>query len=158
MKKQPKRESEQAVSLRLWTYDEAIKALPYLRGVAQSLRDHWLEMQQAKSTVRQIDARPGRPDRRALIAREEADRQAERANDAFETAVNELLHLSVYCLDPIRGQALIPFRQGDELAWYVFDLFAPDGLESWRFHQDPVDTRRPLAEQPVKPGKLLAAM
>jgi hypothetical protein len=28
----------------------------------------------------------------------------------------------------------------------VFDLFAPQGLEAWRLHSDPLETRRPLEQ------------
>jgi hypothetical protein len=158
MKRESKNNAEHTVRLRLWTYEEASKALPYLRGVAQSIREHWLEMQQAKHRIRRIDARHGRVQRDAMIERAEAAKAADRAEDEFEAGVNELLELSIYVLDPTQGQALIPFRQGDELAWYVFDLFAPEGVESWRFHQDPVEMRRPLPAEAAKPGTLLAAM
>ena len=41
---------------------------------------------------------------------------------------------------------MIPFGKGDELAWYVFDLFSKQGLEAWRFHGDPLEMRRPLEQ------------
>lgn len=157
MRKQPKNAAERTVTLRLWTYDEANKALPYLRGVTQSLRDHWLDMQQAKQGIQRIDSRPGRPDRKALISRQEAVRSADIAESELEDDLRELQNLSIYSLDPGRGLALVPFRQGNELAWYVFDLFAPKGLESWRFHEDPVEMRRPLEQILDKQGKMVAA-
>jgi hypothetical protein len=55
------------------------------------------------------------------------------AEGHFNEALRELEALDVYCLDPAKGLALIPFRQGDDLAWFVFDLFAPQGLDGWRF-------------------------
>ena len=50
--------------------------------------------------------------------------------------------------DPIKGQALIPFAQEDQLAWYIFDLFDGNSLHFWRYHKDPLETRRPLAVTP----------
>jgi hypothetical protein len=142
MSKQP----EPNIPQHLWTYPEAVSALPYLRGVARSLRQHWLEVQRARLQVRRIDARPGRPDRQALILRAEAARDVEWAGGALEETLQELKDLDVHCLDPAQGLALIPFRQGDELAWFVFDLFAPKGIEAWRLDADPPETRRALGE------------
>src|SRR5262245_15485725 len=146
MRKQPHREAEAAVLVRLWTYAEAVKALPYLRAVVRSLREHWLHLQRVRLQVRRLDGRRGRPDRQALIVRAEAVREAERAEDLFHEALRELEALDVDCLDPAKGLALIPFRQGDDLAWFVFDLFAPQALDGWRFHADPLETRRALVE------------
>jgi hypothetical protein len=146
MEKQRDSEVEGTIALRVWTYPEAVAALPYLRSVVRSLREHWLDWQQARLRVRRIDARPGRPGREVLLLRAEAGRDAKRAEERFEETLDELLALDVACLDPAKGLALIPFRQVDALAWFVFDLFAPRGLEAWRFHADPLPTRRPLAE------------
>jgi hypothetical protein len=112
----------------------------------RSLREYSLEWQRARLRVRRIDARPGRPDRQLLIMRAEASRDEEKAKERFEETLNELLALGVWSLEPAKGLALIPFQQGKELAWFVFDLFAPGGLEAWRFHADPLATRRPLVE------------
>jgi hypothetical protein len=147
MSYQQHEEPESTITLRLWTYSEAVKALPYLRSIVRSLREHWLESKLARLQVQRLDGRPGRPDRQALILRAEAVREAELAGDRFSEALDELEAIDVYCLDPSGGVALIPFRQGDDLAWFVFDLFEPQGLVGWRFHADPLETRRPLEEQ-----------
>jgi hypothetical protein len=147
MSKQRKQEPEPTIVLRLWTYAEAVKALPYLRAIVRSLRDHWLELQQARQQIRRMDARPGRRDRQALLVRTEAGREVELAEERYEETLRELMALDVICHDPAKGLALIPFHQGEELAWFVFDLFAPRGLEAWRFHADPLEMRRPLGEQ-----------
>jgi hypothetical protein len=146
MSRQPHQEAEAVLILRLWTYAEAVKALPYLRSIVRSLREHWLEAQRVRSRVRRLDARPGRPDRQALILRAEAAREAELAEGRFNEVLRELEAVDVSCLDPAKGLALIPFRQGDELAWFVLDLFAPGGLEAWQFDADPPETRRKLGE------------
>jgi hypothetical protein len=146
MRKQLHSASEKAIARRLWTYAGAVAAIPYLRSVVRSLREHWLGAQQARLQVQRIDARPGRPGRKVLILRAEAGREAARAEGRLEEALDELLALNISCLDPARGLALIPFRQGDELAWYVFDLFSPRGLDAWRYHADPLPTRRSLSE------------
>lgn len=151
MRKQRKQKEEAAVILRLWTYAEAVRVVPYLRSIVRSLREHWLEMQREQLQVRRIDARPGRPDRHVLILREEAAREVELAADQVNEALSELEALEIYCLDPSGGVVLIPFRQGDDLAWFIFDLFAPQGLDGWRLHADPLETRRPLVEQ-LNPG------
>jgi hypothetical protein len=144
MRRQRHREAEAAINLRLWTYAEAVKARPYLRSIVRSLREHWLESQRVRLQVRRLDARP---DRQALILRAEAAREAERATDHFNEALRELEALDISCFDPAKGLALIPFRLGDDLAWFVFDLFVPQGLDAWRFHADPLETRRPLGEE-----------
>jgi hypothetical protein len=114
--------------------------------VVRSLREHWLELRQAWLRIRRQDARPGRPDRQALILRTESVRDSERAQEELEETLQELRVLDVYCLDPVRGLALVPFVHGDEPAWFVFELFAAQELVAWRYHDDPLETRRPLTE------------
>ena len=133
--------------MRLWPHAEAVKALPYLRSIVASLREHWLAWHRAGLQVQRLDSRPGRPERHALIARAEAAREADQAEDHFNEALRELEALDIYCLDPAGGVALIPFHQGEDPAWFVFDLFAPLGLDGWRFHADPLETRRKLADK-----------
>jgi hypothetical protein len=147
MRKPRHQEPEATTELRLWTHAEAVKALPYLRSIVASLREHWLESHRVSLRVQRLDSRPGRPDRQALLLRAEAAREAELAADHFIETLRELETISVYSLDPAGGLALIPFREGDKLAWFVFDLFAPQGLEAWQFHADSLETRRPLAER-----------
>ncbi len=144
MRKQQHQEVPTVVIQHLWTYAEAVNALPYLRALVRSLREHWLELQQARLRARRLDARTGRSDRQALILREEVGRELEMAQEHWEEVVGELTALDVYLDDPARGLALIPFAQGDVLAWYVFDLFAPLALVGWRFDTDSPDTRRSL--------------
>lgn len=149
MRKHRNHEETSIDTLRLWTYSETVKAVPYLRAVVRSLREHWLEMQRTQLQLLRMDARPGRPERQALVLREEIARECEQAQGDFEDALRDLHDLSVYCLDPAQGVALIPFAQGENLSWFVFDLFATQGVESWRFHSDPLDMRRPLEEKGV---------
>jgi hypothetical protein len=78
----------------------------------------------------------------AAAAVEELEQAVIRLEETFV----ELKAIDVYCIDPVNGLALIPFGKGDELAWYVFDLFAPQGLEAWRLHGDPLEMRRPLEQ------------
>jgi hypothetical protein len=148
MKHKPRRKQGSTKLLRLWTREQAANALPYFRSVVGSLRDQWLELQQARRRVSRLDARPGRADRARLLERQSAADETDRAQSRFEETLEELMALDVYCLDPVAGQALIPFRQGEELAWFVFDLFDANGLDAWRFHHDPLDKRRPLTEAP----------
>lgn len=143
--KSPKQESPLKV-LRLWSHAEATKALPYIRSVVGSVREHWLELNGAKQRLRRLEQAPGRPDRRRLLERQAALEESERAAHLFEDTHQELMALDIFCIDPAAGLALIPFRQGDELAWFVFDLFDPKPLEAWRLHRDPLETRRPVPE------------
>jgi hypothetical protein len=130
----------------LWTYAEAQKVVPYLRSIVGSLRDNWLDIAQARRQMQLLDARPGRPDRRSLILKEECNREIIRAEAKLEESLGEMNLLSAYCLDPTGGLALIPFRHGSELAWFVFDLFGSQGLVAWRLYSDPLETRRSLAD------------
>jgi hypothetical protein len=132
--------------IRVWTRTQAEKALPLITSIVRSIRMDRLDAQAQHLRVTRLAQRPGRPNRDAIIAQEDAAREAREANERFEASLRELLELNIYCLDPGRGLALIPFAHGDELAWFVFDLFEKDPLGSWRFHKDPLTTRRPLAE------------
>jgi hypothetical protein len=152
MKKQRKEpEAESVITLRMWTYLGAQKAVPYFRSLVQSLRDGWLEMRQAQEKQKKLEARPGKPDRDTLIAIEESSREMMRTEAKLEEVIEEMLGLSAYCVDPRAGLAVIPFMRGPDLAWFVFDLFDEQGISSWRLYSDPLETRRPLSEleQPV---------
>jgi hypothetical protein len=107
----------------LWTHAKAIKALPYLRAIVRSVREAWLAWQRARLQLRRLDARPGRADRHALILRANADGDAVRAQEELREALHELNALDIVCLDAVQGSALIPFDHGNDLAWFVFDLF-----------------------------------
>jgi hypothetical protein len=131
---------------RLWIYEAALSAVPYLRAVVRSLREHWLHLQSARRQIERLDSRPGRLDRQTLIRRGEAVQELDEADRKLEETFDELQAVDVYCLDPVQGLALIPFGKGDGLAWYVFDLFSPQGLEAWRLHGDPLEMRRPLEQ------------
>ncbi|HWY85582.1 MAG TPA: hypothetical protein VNX28_02600 [Gemmataceae bacterium] len=146
MKRKRKQKRPQLRTISLWNYPRAHKALPYLRSVTQSLRDHWLEVQGKRLAVARLSRQHGRPDRAALLAGASAAAQKAQAEDRFADALNELVDIDVYLLDPVRGLAFIPFQKEQELAWFVFDLFESDDLKTWRFHKDPLDMRRPIAE------------
>jgi hypothetical protein len=130
----------------LWTYEAALSAVPYLRAVVRSLREHWLHVQSVRRQIQRLDSRPGRPDRQALTGASAAVGELDQAVIRLEETFVELKAIDVYCIDPVNGLAMIPFGKGDELAWYVFDLFSPQGLEAWRFHGDPLEMRRPLEQ------------
>src|SRR5437870_782552 len=140
MRKQDHQGAETTIGPRLWTYAEAIRALPYLRAVARSLREHWLEMQQARRQIRRMNALPGRPNRQTLLLRKEAIREAELAKERFVEALRELMVLKVFCREPVKGLVLVACQEGDDVAWFVFDLFAPQRKEFSRFYADPLET------------------
>jgi hypothetical protein len=146
MYKQSNQQPGPSATPHLWSYEAALRAIPYLRAVVRSLRERWLHLQSVRRQIERLDSRPGRPDRQTLIQRTLTVKELDQADIELEETFDELKAIDVYCIDPVQGLALIPFGKGAELAWYVFDLFAPQGLEAWRFHDDPLETRRPLEQ------------
>jgi hypothetical protein len=141
-----------ARTVRVWSYDEAKKAVPYISGIMRSLREHCLESQSHKRTAQRLADKPGRPDRTALVSHSEEVREATEAQNRFDDGIAELHALDVFCLDPVGGEAVIPFLHAKKLAWFVFDLFdEEDHLRQWRYHDDPLDIRRPIADALVEP-------
>ena len=82
-----------------------------------------------------------------MIAEQETKHDLGRAEHDFQDAADELQALDVYTLDPVRGQALIPFVYDEQLAWYIFDVFDANPFRCWRFQSDPDETRRPLTSK-----------
>ena len=146
MRKQTDQHPEPSAALHLWIYEAALSAVPYLRSVVRSLRENWLQLHSVRRQIQRLNSRPGRPDRQTLVELAVAVKELEHAHIELEGAFDELKAIEVYSVDPAQGLALIPFDKGDELAWYVFDLFAPQGVEAWRFHRDPPEMRRPLEQ------------
>lgn len=150
MKRRRSQQAKDMRTLRLWSYDEANRAVPYLRSVIASLREHWLDLQNQRRGSELLSARPGRPDRARLLAGQTLHARQERAEAYFTDAVAELTDIDVFLLDPLRGTALIPFRKADDLAWFVYDQFEDRGLRGWRYHSDPLEECRPLElKEPV---------
>jgi len=144
MKRQPKGARSKRQTIQVWTYDQAQKAVPYTTSVVRSVREHATELAAARAEERRLTELPGRPDRSTLIAMQESQETARRADVRMQDAVEELEQLDVYSLDPFRGQALVPFVHEEQLAWYVFDLFDQNPFRFWRFQSDPEETRRPV--------------
>jgi hypothetical protein len=146
MNRKNKRAKRHVHFIPVWTFNQVQRALPYVASIMRSLREHHLAALAQNRNARRLDALPGRPDRHTLIEREDAVRDAREADECFQEALEELHTLDIYCLDPARGEALIPFAHEQQLAWFVFDLFQPSYISSWRFHTDPLDTRHPLTD------------
>jgi hypothetical protein len=144
MSRNPNGAKRRRPTLRVWSYTQAEAAVPYLRSVLRSLREHALEALAWRRRLARLAATPGRPDRAALIEKAEAERHLHEAENHARHAADELADLDVLPLDAINGQALLPFVHDDQLAWYVFDLFDSPPLRSWRFQSDPDETRRPI--------------
>jgi len=134
------------ISLRMWTYSAAQKAVPYFRALAQSLRDGWLELRQVQEHKKRLETRPGKPDRVTLIDLDNTGKDLTQAETRLQEIIEEMMGLSAYCVDPCAGLVVIPFLKGHELAWFVFDMFDDAGICGWRLYTDPLDKRRPLAE------------
>ena len=143
---------KKAQEIHVWTYDEAKKAVPYISSIMRSLRDERLEVQSLQRQVDLLEKKPGRPGRSALLAQAEVKRQAGEAEGRFDDSLRELFGLDIFCIDPITGQAMIPFLRAEKLAWFVFDLFdEEDYLKQWRYHDDAMEKRRPIAEALAEP-------
>jgi hypothetical protein len=147
MKRKPKGSSQRSPTLQVWTFAQAQAAAPYIASVVSSLREHALQTLFHARKAQRLEALSNRPRRDTLIARQEAENAARNAEASFQDAVAELEPLDIYPLDPIRGQALVPFVQEGQLAWYIFDLFDPKPFRFWRYHTDPADTRRLVTAQ-----------
>jgi hypothetical protein len=145
VKRNPKQSRRTRHSLRLWTLAEARAAAPYIASVVRSIREHALEGGSQRHLLKALSEKPGRPDRAALIASQETTRRLHRAEEQLQEAIDELEQLDVYCLDPVGGQALVPFVHEEQLAWYIFDLFDNSYFRSWRYQSDPEETRRKLS-------------
>jgi hypothetical protein len=145
-----KRKHEQAepkpVVLRVWTYPQAEKALPYITSIMGSVREHWLDAQGQQVRLKRLTGKPGRPDRTAILAREEASHEGHLALDRLHDALEELRRIEVFCIDPQHGLGVIPFVHDERLAWLIYDLFDKENYRQWRYHDDPPEKRRPIAE------------
>jgi hypothetical protein len=146
MNRKHKRTKRRTKVIRVWTHDQARQALPYITAVMNSVRESLIEAQGHHLRARRLAGRPGRPDRANLMSREDEVREGRLAEGRFDEAFRELMALHVYCLDAHQGLALIPFAHAEQLAWFVFDLFDSSDLRFWRYHTDPIETRRPIAE------------
>jgi hypothetical protein len=109
----------------------------------RSLREHHVAALMHRRNAQRLARKH---DRTALVARAEADQAGREARQRFRETLEELEALDTFCLDPLAGQALIPFVQDEQLAWYLFELFDSKPLRYWRFHTDPEETRRPVSE------------
>src|SRR5207247_1248830 len=127
----PKRARKAQGTLQVWTFPQAQAAVPYLSAVVRSLREHGLEALAWQRTCQRLAGKPGRPNRAAIIALKEAERDAELAQDRFREAAEELHALDTFSLDPLQGQALVPFVHDEQLAWYIFDLFDSQPFRFW---------------------------
>lgn len=145
--KRRRERSRRMKAMRLWDWSEATKAVPYLRSVIGSLRDHWLEVMNAQRQLDRSAKHMGPVKRQQIMDRERCEDEQRRAQAKFDDALEELNGVDVFLLDPVQGLALIPFRKEDDLAWYVFDYFTPRGLIGWRYHHDPIEECRPLDTQ-----------
>ena len=153
MKRQPKGAKERTQTIQVWTYEQALAATPYIASILRSLREHALEALQHYHRAKCLANRSGRPNRASIIEQHEAEKEARCADERFRDALDELQELDIYTLDPIQGQAMVPFVHNDQLAWYIFDLFDAQPLRFWRFQSDPDDTRRPVTAMQKGPSE-----
>lgn len=143
MKPQRERTNRMQV-MHLWTWDQVVKAVPYLRSITGSLREHWLDMHRAQRDLDRSAKNKAESKTRHLVHSQHRLEERDRARGQFEAALDELHGVEAYLIDPVQGTAVMPFRKEDDLAWYVFDHFAPRGVIGWRYEKDPVEECRPL--------------
>ena len=151
MKSRRKRSKRMKV-LHLWSWSEAMKAVPYLHSIVGSLREHWLDVLNAQRKLDLADRLKKPAKRQQILEREMLEDDLERGQEKFNDALHELNGIDVFLLEPVRGLALIPFRKEDDLAWYVFDHFAPPGVVGWRYHNDAIEECKPLS---LLPGAII---
>jgi len=101
-------------------------------------------MQSLRARIKQLDNKTGRPDRVTLITIQDGRRDLAQLQEEYDSALEELNSLDMQLVDAVQGTALVPFSHDDQLAWYIFDLFAPQPFHAWRYQSDPDDTRRKL--------------
>jgi len=141
----PRRDrSKRMKVLHLWTWSEVVKAIPYLRSITGSLREHWLDMLHAQRDLERTENMKAPVKTQQLLKNQHSKEDRQHAQVKFDEALHELHNVEAYLLDPVRGTATMPFRKEDELAWYVFDHFAPRGVVGWRYQSDPDEECRPL--------------
>lgn len=138
-----KRRSKQA--LQVYTFDQANRVLPYVCSIMKSLREHQLTAQSHAVRAKHLAGSPAARERKNLIENQEALKAAQVSWNGFQETLADLHALDIYCLDAIQGLALIPFVHDNQLAWFVFDLFDADPMQTWRYHEDPIEMRRPIA-------------
>lgn len=144
MTNSPKEARRRRSAMRLWTFEQAQAALPYIASILRSVREHMLEVQAQQRLLKKFEQRPGRPDRTTLIDQDEARRAQDRAKDELRKSAGELTDLDVVLQDPLQGTALVPFLYDEQLAWFIYDLHDEKGLRFWRYHSDSEETRRRL--------------
>jgi hypothetical protein len=139
------RESELVV-VPLWTCARALRAKAYVASTLYSLRDSLLQAKQHSLAAQRLATKPGRLNRASLIAHAEAIQDSRVAHDAVHDGIEELRSMGINWLDPVQGEALVPFLWQQKIAWLIYDLFGEEPLRHWRFHTDPPETRRPIEE------------
>lgn len=143
MKRNPGKKQKQKY-LQVWSYNQAVKALPYLLEVLRSLRENFLLMRFAQHRSVKIDQRVGRPDRSAFIAKQEALIDTDLATSKYAQDVAELESMGIFVVSPANGIIAIPFIEEEQLAWFILDLFEKDSIVGWRYQSDPLETRRAI--------------
>src|SRR4051812_11217642 len=82
--------------IRLWTYGQADKALPYLRSITASLRQHWLDARSRKGELERMEKKLGPLGRDALVAKADAEEAHSRSEEAFSESLQELMSMDVF--------------------------------------------------------------
>jgi len=139
-----RRSDKEQQTIQLWTLEKAGALLPYLTSIIDSMREARLEGQAHATRVAKLEARHGRPKRDEILQIADEKTKVEEAGKRFQKAQEELQQLDVYCIHPVQGLAFIPFMNEGQLAWFIFDRFAPDPLRFWRYHLDRVDIKHPI--------------
>ena len=117
MKRKRKEKRRRLKTISLWNYPQAHKALPYLRSVTQSLRDHWLDAQRIRLEVDRLSRRE--PDDREAIRELSAEIRGTlegiaMPDDLASVITRRLARLGATVDIPAAG-----LTQGEQLAFYA---------------------------------------
>jgi hypothetical protein len=141
---QPSQSSRpRAQVMSIWTLEQARRAIPYIHTLLSGLREHRLDGLSNRLRAHHV-RQSGNPRCEQQI--ESARAAAHQAEERFQEDFEELQALSVYPLNALQGVALLPFIREQHLAWLIFDLFDDDPLRCWRYHDDPPQAVRMLAD------------
>lgn len=143
MKRNPGKKRKQQF-VQVWSFNQTVKALPYLLEVLRSLREDYLAMRFAKHRSLKIDQCKKRLDRSAFIAKQEAQIESDLASSKYAQDVAEFESMGIFVVSPENAIVAIPFIEEDQLAWFILDLFEKDYIVAWRFQSDPLETRRSI--------------
>ncbi len=152
--KQPQHSpSRDMIRLHPWTLARARSASQYLRQVLGSLRDAFLDHAAAGHRIQKLEHRHGKANTKILL--ELVDQKANLQSHYLRIveAVTEMAAIGAVPGPMHQGIGFLPVVNNQRLAWLIVDLFDEATLAGWRWHGEPEDIKRPIAEWESLQGK-----